>query len=48
MSDQELSEFLEDANRLRDEHATSPDKALALLVEEGILDNQGRLTDSYQ
>jgi hypothetical protein len=48
MSDQDLAVFLATIERLRREHTADPSKGLAMLVEEGILDENGELTEPYR
>jgi hypothetical protein len=48
MSDQDLAEFLATIERLRQEHGSDPEKARAMLVEEGILDPDGSLAEPYR
>jgi uncharacterized protein (UPF0335 family) len=48
MSDQDLRQFLETIERLRREHAADPSKARAMLVEEGIVDENGDLAEPYR
>jgi hypothetical protein len=48
MSDQDLERFLATIERLREEHEADPGKARAFLVEAGILDKKGELTEPYR
>jgi len=48
MSDQDLQEFIATIERLRQEHAAHPEKARAMLIEEGIIDEAGQLTEPYR
>jgi hypothetical protein len=48
MSDEDLAVFRATAERLRREHTADPSKALAMLVEEGIVDENGELTEPYR
>ena len=48
MSEQDLLEFQKLAERLRLEYTASPEKALASLVEAGILNEHGELTEHYR
>jgi hypothetical protein len=48
MSDQDLAEFIANMNRLREERASTPEQALAVLVEEGIFNEDGELTEPYR
>jgi hypothetical protein len=48
MSDQDLAEFIATIERLRRERGSDPDKARAMLVEEGILDENGELAEPYR
>lgn len=48
MSDQDLKEFLATVKRLREEHSADPGKARAFLIEAGILDEKGELTQPYR
>jgi len=48
MSDQELKKSVEAVQSLRDDVASSKDKALAFLVESGIVTITGELTKPYQ
>jgi hypothetical protein len=47
MSDQDLAEFLATIERLRQERGSDPEKALAMLVEEGILNPDGSVAEPY-
>jgi len=48
MSDQDLAEFIAATKRLREECASTPEGALAVLIEEGILDENGEFTEPYR
>lgn len=48
MSDQDLAEFIAAIARLREERATTPEGARAVLIEEGILDENGKLAEPYR
>ncbi len=48
MSDEDLAVFRATIERLNREHAADPSKALAMLVEEGIVDENGELTEPYR
>lgn len=48
MSDQDLAEFLAGIERLRQERGNDPEKARAMLVEEGILLPNGELAEPYR
>ena len=48
MSDQDLKNFLATIKRLREEHDADPSKARTFLVEAGILDEKGELTEPYR
>lgn len=48
MSDQELKRSLEALKSLCDNAASSKEKALAFLVESGIVTTEGELTRDYQ
>jgi hypothetical protein len=48
MSDEELQATLEALKKLREEHAGSPEKAHAFLVEAGFVTQDGKLTENYR
>ena len=48
MSDQDLQDFIATIERLRQEHTAHPEKARAMLIEEGILDESGQLAEPYR
>jgi hypothetical protein len=48
MSNQDLAEFIANIKRLRKERASTPEQALAVLVEEGIFDENGELAEPYR
>ncbi len=48
MSQEDLKRLLEEMERLNKEHLASPEKARAFLVEAGIIDEQGALTEHYR
>ena len=48
MSDKDLAEFIATMQRLREEHASTPEQARAVLVEEGILAPNGELAEPYR
>lgn len=48
MSDEDLAQFIEDTARLDRENLASPEKALKFLVQAGILDENGALTEHYR
>lgn len=47
MSDQELKEFIEALRRVDEDHDT-PERARQLLVEEGVLTQDGQLAEPYR
>ncbi len=47
MSDQELLEFNQAVKRLQDERTASGATPFAFLVQEGIVDEAGELTEPY-
>jgi hypothetical protein len=48
VSDEELKATLEGLKKLREEHAGSPEKARAFLVEAGFITPDGKLTENYR
>jgi hypothetical protein len=48
MSEQELQELLEAMERVRAEHAATPEKARRFLQREGLLTESGELTEPYK
>ena len=48
MSNQELRELLEAAQRVRAKYASTPEKARQLLKDEGVLDANGELAEQYK
>mgnify|MGYP001809947709 CR=1 FL=1 len=48
MSKDELQKFLKAADEFTRKATVSPEKARAVLVEEGIYKRDGQLTDSYK
>ncbi len=48
MSRQEYEEFLRAIERVRAEHAATPEKAREFLKEEGLLTEAGELTAPYK
>ena len=48
MSDQELREFLAAMERVRVEHAATPEKAREFLKREGLLTETGELAEPYK
>jgi hypothetical protein len=48
MSDEDLAKLIANMKRLREERASTPEKALAALIEEGILDEHGNLAEPYR
>jgi hypothetical protein len=48
MSDEELKKTLEAGRALAEEVTSSPEKALAFLVEMGLVTPDGRLTEPYR
>jgi len=48
MSDEELQATLEGLKKLSEEHAASPEKARAFLVEAGFITPDGELTENYR
>ncbi len=48
MSDQDLKETVEAVKALRQQLTSSPGKALAFLVEAGIVTPTGELTEKYR
>jgi hypothetical protein len=48
MSEQELREFLEAMDRVRAEHAATPEKARQFLKREGLLTEAGDLAEPYK
>lgn len=48
MSDQELKEFEQALERLREEHAASPESGRQFLVDAGILTEDGELAEPYR
>jgi hypothetical protein len=48
MSEQELREFLDAMERVRAEHAATPEKARQFLKQEGLLTETGELAEPYK
>lgn len=48
MSDQELKEFIEALKRSDERSLASPEAARNLLIEEGVLTEQGELAEPYR
>jgi hypothetical protein len=48
MNDEDLKATLEALEKLRREHAGSPEKARAFLVEAGFITPDGELTENYR
>jgi len=48
MSDEDLKATLEGLRKQSEEHANSPEKARAFLVEAGFINPDGTLTDNYR
>ena len=48
MTKQELEEFLLAMERVRAEHAATPEKARKFLMEEGLITETGELTPWYR
>ena len=48
MSEQELKEMLAAMERVRAVHMSTPEKARQLLMEEGVIDENGELTEPYR
>lgn len=48
MSDEELAQFLATMARFTEEHAATPEMARRVLMEEGVVDEQGQLTPFYR
>jgi hypothetical protein len=48
MSEQELREFLEAMERVRAEHASTPEKARRFLQQEGLITETGELAEPYR
>jgi hypothetical protein len=48
MSDQELRALLEAMERVRAEHAATPEKARQFLQQEGLLTETGELAEPYR
>jgi hypothetical protein len=48
ISEQELREFLEAMDRVRAEHAATPEKARQFLKQEGLLTEAGDLAEPYK
>jgi hypothetical protein len=48
MSEQELREYLEAMERVRAEHAATPEKARRFLQQEGLLTETGELAEPYR
>jgi hypothetical protein len=47
MSEKQLKEFRDSMRRVRDENATTPEKARKFLQDEGVLTATGKLTSKY-
>jgi hypothetical protein len=48
MSEQELRELLDAMERVRAEHAATPEKARKFLQQEGLLTETGELAEPYR
>jgi len=48
MSDQELKEFVEALERMKQEHSASPEAGRQFLIDAGILTKEGELTEPYR
>ncbi|MFP5227111.1 MAG: hypothetical protein ACLGXA_05735 [Acidobacteriota bacterium] len=48
MTDQELSEFREAVQRVDEQYLATPETARRLLIEEGVLTEQGELAEPYR
>jgi hypothetical protein len=48
MSEQELAELIEAAQRVRQSHASTPADARQLLKDEGVLAENGELSERYK
>jgi hypothetical protein len=48
MSEQELQELLEAMERVRAEHASTPEKARRFLQQEGLITETGELAEPYR
>jgi hypothetical protein len=48
MSEQELAELIEAAKRVRQSHASTPADARQLLKDEGVLAENGELSERYK
>ncbi|WP_213804637.1 hypothetical protein [Granulicella sp. dw_53] len=48
MSDEDLAEFIANMKRLREERASTPEGARAVLIEEGYLDQNGEVAELYR
>ena len=48
MTEQELKELLAAMERVRAEHASTPEKARQFLIEEGFLTENGELAEPYK
>lgn len=47
MSEKQLKEFRDSMKRVRNENATTPEKARKFLQDEGVLTATGKLTNKY-
>jgi len=48
VTEQELKEFLAAMARVRAVHLATPEKARQFLMEEGVIDENGELTEPYR
>ena len=48
MTQEELKEFLAAMARVRAVHMATPEKARKFLMEEGVIDENGKLTEHYK
>jgi hypothetical protein len=48
VTEQELKEFLAAMARVRAVHMATPEKARQFLMEEGVIDENGKLTEHYR
>jgi hypothetical protein len=48
MTEQELKEFLAAMARVRAVHLATPEKARQFLMEEGVINENGELTEPYR
>lgn len=48
MSDQELQEFAEAVKRFDEQYTATPESARRVLIEEGVLTEQGEFAEPYR